>query len=113
MPPSSCYVEKFFCQHWSQSDHFFYKQKTAYEITRGLEFRRVPSDLIVNSWLYCSGVRNCRPGRASSVHMSSAMMRSEERRVGKECRSPRLRYHKKKKEVLLSFNSNFFNTCGL
>ena len=28
---------------------------------------------IVNSWLYCSGDRNCMPGRASSARMSSAM----------------------------------------
>ena len=28
---------------------------------------------IVNSWLYCSGERNCSPGRASSARMSSAM----------------------------------------
>ena len=28
---------------------------------------------IVNSWLYCSGERNCRPGRASSMRMSSAI----------------------------------------
>ncbi len=27
---------------------------------------------IVNAWLNCSGVRICRPGRASSVRMSSA-----------------------------------------
>src|SRR6185312_7990602 len=28
---------------------------------------------IVNSWLYCSGDRNCRPGRASSARISNAM----------------------------------------
>ncbi len=28
---------------------------------------------IVNSWLYCSGERNCMPGRASSVRISSAI----------------------------------------
>ena len=28
---------------------------------------------IVNSWLYCSGVRNCIPGRASSARISSAI----------------------------------------
>ena len=27
---------------------------------------------MVNAWLYCSGDRNCRPGRASSVRISSA-----------------------------------------
>src|SRR3954454_22364262 len=27
---------------------------------------------IVNSWLYCSGERNCSPGRASSPRMSIA-----------------------------------------
>ena len=27
---------------------------------------------IVNSWLYCSGDRNCMPGRASSARMISA-----------------------------------------
>jgi hypothetical protein len=28
---------------------------------------------MVNSWLYCSGERNCMPGRASSARMSRAM----------------------------------------
>src|SRR5437764_665354 len=28
---------------------------------------------MVNSWLYCSSDRNCRPGRASSVRISRAM----------------------------------------
>ena len=28
---------------------------------------------MVNSWLYCSGDRNCSPGRASSARMSSAI----------------------------------------
>ena len=28
---------------------------------------------MVNSWLYCSGDRNCMPGRASSARMSSAI----------------------------------------
>ena len=28
---------------------------------------------IVNSWLYCSGDRNCIPGRASSARMSMAI----------------------------------------
>ncbi len=28
---------------------------------------------IVNSWLYCSSVTNCRPGAASSARMTSAM----------------------------------------
>ena len=28
---------------------------------------------IVNSWLYCSCDRNCSPGRASSMRISSAM----------------------------------------
>ena len=27
---------------------------------------------MVNSWLYCSGDRNCIPGRANSARMSSA-----------------------------------------
>ena len=29
---------------------------------------------MVNSWLYCSLLKNCRPGRASSVRISSARM---------------------------------------
>src|SRR4051794_39488000 len=28
---------------------------------------------MVSSWLYCSGERNCRPGRASSARISMAM----------------------------------------
>jgi hypothetical protein len=27
---------------------------------------------MVNNWLYCSGDRNCRPGRASSARISNA-----------------------------------------
>ena len=38
---------------------------------------------IVNSWLYCSGDRNCSPGRASSARISMAirppMMKNDER----------------------------------
>ena len=35
---------------------------------------------MVNSWLYCSGVRNCMPGRASSARISSAITPPRRRR---------------------------------
>src|SRR6266446_5812071 len=69
---------------------FFFKQKTAYELTRWLEFRRVlfrsprerdplPVDLELHRELVLEGVRLAG--------------RSEERRVGKECRSRWSPYH--------------------
>src|SRR6266705_3638744 len=69
---------------------FFFKQKTAYEIVRWLEFRRV---------LF----RSVSGGHTMLVHVESDLKhhvigatiddRSEERRVGKECRSRWARYH--------------------
>src|ERR1039457_656113 len=69
----------------------FFKQKTPYEITRWLEFRRV---------LFRSG-GNDQGGSLNSgkhshvvVYVSGrASTRSEERRVGKECRSRWSPYH--------------------
>ena len=36
---------------------------------------------MVNSWLYCSLDRNCRPGAASSVRMSSAIRPPMEKKM--------------------------------
>src|SRR5438034_11533689 len=78
-----CFAEQF-------SDFFFFKQKTAYEIPVCLEFRRV---------LFRSRMPDREPavdgdGRAH-VHRGG-LPRSEERRVGKECRSRWSPYHLKK-----------------
>src|SRR5205807_3443367 len=64
---------------------FFFKQKTAYEITRWLEFRRV----LFRSWRPLSpSVQACVA--TSLPHKAGTLSRSEERRVGQEwrCRSP-------------------------
>src|SRR5699024_11233083 len=81
---------------------FFFKQKTAYEIETGLEFRRVlfRSHFGFRS-SYHYGLRNKQFYRYAVLRISVSIqiqidnlrysslihMRSEERRVGKECRS--------------------------
>src|ERR1039457_6561252 len=69
----------------------FVKEKTAYEITRGLEFRRV---LFRSTWSASargpSGAYSSSPGVRD---ISASISRSEERRVGKECRSRWSPYH--------------------
>src|SRR2546426_6080545 len=88
---------------------FFFKQKTAYEITRCLEFRRVlfrsrrPAGL-GGRWLD----RLIQPGQRLNAFtrdperaarrmafrlVAGLLPRSEERRVGKECRSRWSPYH--------------------
>src|SRR5476649_2679629 len=69
----------------------FFEQKTAYEVTVGLEFRRV---------LFRSrGERVKRPGMREAPaerqrgECDGGRRRSEERRVGKECRSRWSPYH--------------------
>src|SRR6266508_5503287 len=74
----------------------FFKQKTAYEMATGLEFRRVlfrspgPRDRR-------SAPRGRRPGGSFRAGRPGWSGRSEERRVGKECRSRWSTYHQKKK----------------
>src|SRR6476660_9973181 len=69
---------------------FFFKQKTAYEMIWRLEFRRV---------LFRSGGHTREPvGPRAGIDSTgcaacTARSRSEERRVGKECRSRWSPYH--------------------
>src|SRR5437588_6505047 len=99
---------------------FFFKQKTAYEITVLLEFRRVLFRSRHHVLLTYPAISRGQlsPGYAgtcvwpefqsevraphgilqnvldcSFVHCLSMLLRSEERRVGKECRSRWSRYH--------------------
>src|SRR5438445_13833660 len=70
---------------------FFFKQKTAYELLAGLEFRRV----LFRSGRSGSRKRESRrprrgprsPASRRRTWSGSRRDRSEERRVGKECRS--------------------------
>src|SRR6266487_5645892 len=89
------------------SNIFFFKQKTAYEMDGCLEFRRV---------LFRSPRRRSRPegrGRSPAATSAGSSQRSphgsEERRVGKECRSRWWRYHKKKK---IRKNKNYEGRCS-
>src|SRR5262245_65435105 len=81
---------------------FFFKQKTAYEIglgipaeplfrsrTRRPKLRTLPTGSVDPN--FGRRVRNRR-------QLNSLQNRSEERRVGKECRSQWSTYHKKKKK---------------
>src|SRR6266566_4021920 len=69
---------------------FFFKQKTAYEITRGLEFRRV---LFRSSRFPAKILAVWEGGLAIHGGVLGGLLRSEERRVGKECRSRWSPYH--------------------
>src|SRR6266849_9538206 len=69
---------------------FFFKQKTAYEIHSRLEFRRV----LFRSHQPGAPARALRRRRrAQGARRRRAADRSEERRVGKECRSRWSPYH--------------------
>src|SRR5256886_7000713 len=111
------YTEPFACG----SLLFFFKQKTAYDITRSLEFRRVlfrsnselsSAPAAESSRSYYSAAKflaapapNSLPAQYSATipssplpapsfpPQSSSVLRSEERRVGKECRSRWSPYH--------------------
>src|ERR1017187_9171545 len=78
-------------QHASRNPFVFYKQKTAYEIHRSLEFRRV----LFRSVTSCIVMTTCVLPSRSMVPIGSGpgYDRSEERRVGKECRSRWSPYH--------------------
>src|SRR6266446_9082104 len=75
---------------------YFFKQKTAYEITRCLEFRRVLFRSSVGVKL--SGTRHLWVKRGAEL-IAGAVGRSEERRVGKECRSRWAPYRYKKNRL--------------
>src|SRR5437868_14677374 len=84
---------------------FFFKQKTAYEIGLG-----IPAEPLFRSWFALSLSRNRRRLKANqtgkkfrvgiksniSTNRNNLISRSEERRVGKECRSRWWRYDLKK-----------------
>src|SRR5438477_12901848 len=87
---------------------FFFKQKTAYEIGLG-----IPAEPLFRSTCCCLENTNLSKQQQVSEIMRQMLtqaqtagqyftndqikeMRSEERRVGKECRSRRSAYHKKK-----------------
>src|SRR6266542_350371 len=68
----------------------FFKQKTAYEMLPRLEFRRVLFRSAINTTLRLAIRR--RVVLIASVRAFESL-RSEERRVGEECRSRRSPYH--------------------
>src|SRR6266571_6525146 len=69
---------------------FFFKQKTAYEIDMGLEFRRV---LFRSHSRRSAEAGEWSADSAVAASTADAVVRSEERRVGKECRSRWSPYH--------------------
>src|SRR5437764_1956440 len=79
---------------------FFFKQKTAYDIHRSLEFRRVLFRslavlMLLNTTMKSTG----GPGLLEFEFAGTRQReRSEERRVGKECRSRRSPKEKRKKK---------------
>src|SRR5215204_4537667 len=77
---------------------FFFKQKTAYELTVWLEFRRVlfrSLDELVEPRVAGVGL----VPRVAAAPGEEPGERSEERRVGKECRSRWSPYHKKQHSI--------------
>src|ERR1022692_4997483 len=71
---------------------FFFKQKTAYEITRCWSSDVCSSDLRIRS-LLALGTLLHQASRVPHTGFRSRILRSEERRVGKECRSRWSPYH--------------------
>src|SRR5258708_9753023 len=91
------------CGCFDFSSFFFFKQKTAYEIGLG-----IPAEPLFRSnkvWIASTQRRArersvaiqtlllVRKSKSSSVKSKTAEARSEERRVGKECRSRWSPYH--------------------
>src|SRR5215467_14946610 len=74
---------------------FFFKQKTAYEITRYWSSDVCSSDLASSIWPRSTRSACCT---CTSPTTRAGASRSEERRVGKECRSRWSPYHYKKKK---------------
>src|SRR5579862_10027423 len=79
----------------SESDFFFFKQKTAYEMELRLEFRRV---LFRSAVLFDAVDLVDEAHRGRAARLDGRRDRSEERGVGKECRSRWSPYHWKKKK---------------
>src|SRR5437868_13571170 len=88
----------------SRATFFFFKQKTAYEIGLG-----IPAEPLFRSHFHPEAVQNQNEPqlRDENAHNDKSVhgvlnptyqARSEERRVGKECRSGRWPYHEKKKK---------------
>src|SRR5215471_20680520 len=77
---------------WPETSFFFFKQKTAYELSTDW------SSDVCSSDLRGLGLRaEAGPKRgAGERHPSRGRRRSEERRVGQECRSRWSPYHEKK-----------------
>src|SRR5947209_9270427 len=84
---------------------FFFKQKTAYEIGLGIPaeplFRSHDGGYYtVNSHTVLDGIITTIMATIQRINIIGSRERSEERRVGKEYRSPWGEYHKKKTEQI-------------
>src|SRR5438046_6265820 len=77
---------------------FFFKPKTAYEMGQWLEFRRVLCRSRVPELDQRLLLEGLRPGAIGPRRAVERPLRSEERRVGKEGRSPWAAGHQKKQE---------------
>src|SRR5438876_2973701 len=74
---------------------FFFKQKTAYEIGLGIPAEPLFRSLgtFVKDWFKCDSYLNQSLTNVPSILSHFSSSRSEERRVGKECRSRWSPYH--------------------
>src|SRR5438876_6782502 len=77
---------------------FFFKQKTAYEIGLGIPaeplFRSEKTESLSSSWKrFCLFVCRALSSIMVICMLTAIRLRSEERRVGKECRSRWSSYH--------------------
>src|SRR3546814_15982982 len=93
---------------------FFFKQKTAYELRISDWSSDVcSSDLCATRVTATSSARSIRARHAAIRTRSSAPMRSEERRVGKECvstcRSRWSPYHSKKNIYIMRHHNHPFS----
>src|SRR5436190_20284839 len=85
---------------------FFFKQKTAYEIGLG-----IPAEPLFRSTLFPYTPTAISIFVCLSMVQLMAVFRSEERRVGKECRSRWSPYHYKKQKTTRTGHDDIVGSC--
>ena len=93
---------------------FFFKQKTAYEIvdcdwSSDVCSSDLAKEIVISAPHFKRDSSNEKPVSSYRLYTAGSPERSEERRVGKECRTRWSRYHLKKKDrrTLVKFSTTY------
>src|SRR5207247_8309594 len=80
-------LSSLYCDDYTPFFFFFFKQKTAYEIGLGIPAEPLFRSSLRSSESLVDGERSQSKSFSSCARIGRIFSRSEERRVGKECRS--------------------------